>query len=35
MMLIGGREQETRQFSGNQTVLMSFSSQPGASRMAD
>jgi hypothetical protein len=30
MTLIGGRERETRQFSGNQAVLMSFTSQPGA-----
>ncbi len=35
MTLIGGREQATRQFSGNQTVLMSFGPQPGATRTLD
>lgn len=32
MTLIGGREQRARQFSGNQSVLMSFVTQPGGAR---
>jgi hypothetical protein len=35
MTLIGGRQEETRQFTGTQTLLMSFASQPGASRTLD
>lgn len=35
MTLIGGREQRTRQFSGSQSVLMSFATQPGGARTLD
>ena len=34
MTLVGGRQQQARQFTGNQTVLMSFAS-PGAARTLD
>jgi hypothetical protein len=35
LTLIGGRETRTRQFSGNQAVLMSISTQPGEARTLD